>query len=79
MDNGHLLGFIVSKEGIQIVPLKVQVILDLPPPSTLLQLQSLQGKENFLHRFIHNYADINKGFIQLLKNDVPFLCDVEAQ
>ena len=63
MDNGLLLGFIISKDGIQIDPLKVQAILDLPPPSTLLQLQSLQGKANFLHRFIHNYVVTTKGFI----------------
>ena len=61
MDNGLLLGFIVSKEGIQIDPLKVHAILYFPPPSTLLQLQSLQGKAKFLHRFIHNYAKITKG------------------
>jgi hypothetical protein len=48
VESGQLLGFIVSIHGIQVDPLKVQVILNLPPPSTLRQLQSLQGKENFL-------------------------------
>ena len=48
VETGRLLGFIVSKDGITIDPLKVQAILDLPSPSTLLQLQSLQGKANFL-------------------------------
>ena len=34
--SGRFLGFVVSKEGIRIEPLKVQAILDLPAPSNLL-------------------------------------------
>jgi hypothetical protein len=45
---GCLLGFIVSTTGIMVNPLKVEAIIQLPPPCTILQLQSLQGKENFL-------------------------------
>ena len=79
MDSGHLLGFIVSKDGIQVDPLKAQAIIDFPPPSTILQLQNLQGKANFLRRFIYNYVEITKGFIQIMKKDVPFLWYVDAQ
>jgi hypothetical protein len=51
----------------------------LPPPHTILQLQSLQGKANFLRRFIANYAKITKGFMCLLKKDVAFFWDEAAQ
>ena len=44
VQSGWLLGFIVSKEGIHVDPSKVEAIINLPPPSTLHQLQSLQGK-----------------------------------
>ena len=67
-----MLGFVVSKEGIRINPLKVQAILDLPVPANLLQIQKLQGKANFLRRFIPNYAEMAKGFTQLLKKGLPF-------
>ena len=60
-------------------PLKVEAIIQLPPPHTILQLQSLQGKANFLRRFIANYAEITKGFMRLLKKDVPFFCDEATQ
>jgi hypothetical protein len=70
--SGRLLGFIVSMTRIMVDPLKVEVIVQLPPPRTILQLQSLQGKANFLRRFIANYAEITKGFMHLLKKDVPF-------
>jgi hypothetical protein len=35
VESGHLLGFIVSRQGIWVDPLKVEAILNLPPPSTL--------------------------------------------
>jgi hypothetical protein len=62
VESSRLLGFIVSHQGIRVYPLKVEVILNLPPPSSLIHLQSLQGKENFLRRFIPNYAEITLGF-----------------
>jgi hypothetical protein len=77
--SGCLLGFIVSTMGIMVDPLKVEAIVQLPPPRTILQLQSLQGNANFLRRFIANYAEITKCFMRLLKKDVPFLWDEAVQ
>ena len=60
-------------------PLKVKAIVNLPPPRSLRQLQILQGKSNFLRRFIVNYAKITNGFMRLLKQDTPFVWDETAQ
>ena len=49
VESGRLLGLIVANDGIRVDPLKVEAITKLPPPRTILQLQSLQGKANFLH------------------------------
>ena len=76
---GFLLGSIASKYRIMVDPLKVEAILQLSPLLTVRQLQSLQGKANFLRRFIANYAEIMKGFMCLLKKDVPFYWDDRAQ
>jgi hypothetical protein len=65
----------MSIHGIRVDPLKVEAILNLRPPSTLRQLQSLQGKEIFLHRFIPNYDELMKGFTQLLKKGYDFVWD----
>ena len=72
------MGFIVSKVSIRVDPSKVEAIINLPPPSTLRQLQSLQGKANFLRQFIPNYADLTKGFTTLLKQNIPFFWDEVA-
>jgi hypothetical protein len=60
-------------------PLKVEAIVQFPLPCTVPQLQSLQGKAKFLRRFIANYDEITKGFMCLLKKDVPFYCDEATQ
>jgi hypothetical protein len=59
-------------------PLKVEAIINLSPPSTLHQLQSLQGKENFLCQFIPNYSELTKGFTQLLNKGHDFVWDDTA-
>ena len=79
VESGRLLGFIVANDGIRVDPLKVEAITKLPLPHTILQLQSLQGKANFLRRFIVNYAEITKGFMRLFKKGVLFIWDDRAQ
>jgi hypothetical protein len=73
--SSSLLFFIVSTMGIMVGPLKVDAIFQLPPPCTIPQLQSLQGKENFLRCIDANYVEINKGFMRILKKGVPFCWD----
>jgi len=77
--SGRLLGFIFSTTWIIVDPLKVEAIVWFPPLCTIPQLQSLQGKENFLRCFITNYVNITKGFIYLLNKDVPFHWDEASQ
>jgi hypothetical protein len=46
---------------------------DLPPPSTLRQIQSLEGKANILRRFIPNYVELTKGFTRFLNKGYNFV------
>ena len=72
MKSGHLLGFIVSKEGIRVDPLKVEAILQLYPPKNIRHLQCLQGMANFLWRFVFNFANLTKGSMRILNKDTTF-------
>ena len=76
---GRLLGFIVSREGIRVDPLKVEEILQLSPPKNIRHLQCLQGMANFLRRFVVNFSNLTRGFMRLLKKDTPFELDERAQ
>ena len=75
VERRRLLGFVVSKDGIQINPLKIAAILDLPAPTNLLEIQSLQGKEKFLRRFVCNFVEKMHSYMCLLKKNTPFFWD----
>jgi hypothetical protein len=60
-------------------PLKVKAITKIPPPQNLRQLQSLQGKANFLRHFVPDYSIRAHGFLRLLHHDIPFHWDDYAQ
>ena len=47
-----LLGFVVSKKGIEIDTDKVRAIQDLPPPRTQKEVRSFIGRLNYIARFI---------------------------
>jgi hypothetical protein len=68
----------VSCQRIWVDPLKVEAILNIPPPSSLRQLQSLQGKANFLCHFIPNYTELTLIFNRLLKKGSEFVWDTTA-
>ena len=76
---GRLIGLIVFEDGICIDLLKIEAILALPPHNNVTELQSLQGKEFFLHRFVCKYAKKTHGFMHLLKKNTHFFWDNLAQ
>ena len=47
-----LLGFVVSKKGIEIDSDKVRAIQDLPPPHTQREVRSFMERLNYIARFI---------------------------
>lgn len=42
--SGKLLGFIVSRRGIEVDPTRVSLITEMPPPKNIKQLRNLQEK-----------------------------------
>jgi len=64
LKEGRLLGHIISKDGIRIDPARIEVILQIPHPRNVKELQAFLGKINFLRRFISNLAEL----IRLLNN-----------
>ena len=44
VESGKLLGFFVSKKGIEVDPAKAKAIIDMPPLTNLKELRSLQGR-----------------------------------
>ena len=54
---GKFLGFMVSQRGIEVNPEKIQAIMELEPPSTINEVQSLSAKIAALNRFVTKMMD----------------------
>ena len=69
MEEGKLLGHIVSPEGIKIDPERVKAIQQIDIPRNKKSIQYLIGKINFLRIFVPNFAKIIKYITDMLKKD----------
>eukprot|EP00253_Pinus_taeda_P028617 PITA_28617 len=69
MEEGKLLGQIISKDGIHIDPTCVQAIQQIDLPRNKKEIQSFNGKMNFLRCFIPNLAEHLKEMKNMLKKD----------
>jgi ribonuclease HI len=79
LEEGKLLGHIISKEGIRIDPSRIEAILKIEHPRNLKELQSFIGKINFLRRFIPNLAELLRNITNILKKDAKIKWDPESR
>ena len=67
VSSGKFLGFIVSHKGIEANPDKIQAILDMEPPTNIIEVQSLTGRVAGLNRFISKATNKCLPFFKVLK------------
>ena len=67
MDEGKLLGDIISKEGIRIDPSRVEAIQKIDFPWSKKEIQSFNGKMNSLRHFVPNLAEHLREITNMLK------------
>ena len=64
---GKFLGFMVSQRGIEVNPEKVRAIMELAPPKTVKEVQSLNDIIAALNRFVSRVTDKCLPFFRILK------------
>jgi len=69
LEEGKLLGHIVSRDGVKIDPTRVQAVQKIPLPRSKKVIQKFLRKINFLKRFVSNYAEIVKEITNMLKKE----------
>ena len=69
--SGKLLGFVVSRKGIEVDPDKVKAIVDMPPPQTQKEVRGFLGRLNYISRFISNLTPTCEPIFKLLKKNQP--------
>ena len=69
---GIVLGHIVSREGIEVDKVKVELISNLPTPKRVKDIRSFLGHVGFYKRFIRDFSAIARPLCNLLAKDVTF-------
>jgi len=69
MEEGKLLGHIISKDGIKIDPNRVAATDNIDIPRSKKEVQPFLGRINFLRRFIPNLAEIIIFLIDMLRKE----------
>ncbi|GJU60203.1 reverse transcriptase domain-containing protein [Tanacetum coccineum] len=64
---GMFLGYMISPEGIKMCPDKTEVVLQLPSPQTIKEVQSLNEKLDSLNRFLSKSAEKSLPLFKTLK------------
>ena len=72
---GKFLDFMVSHRSIEVNPEKVRAIMELEPPKTVKEVQSLNGKIAALNRFVSKTTDKCLPFFSTLRKSFEWTDD----
>jgi len=72
VNEGIVLGHLISNRGIEVDRAKVEVIEKMPPPISVKGVRSFLGHVGFYRRFIKDFTKISKPLTNLLMKDVEF-------
>ena len=64
---GILMGHIVCRQGLMVDPVKIAIIVNLPPPNSVRKLRTTLGHTSYYRKFIKGYAQITTPMEKLLK------------
>ena len=79
VQEGVVLGHIVSGKVLEVDKAKIEVIQNLPLPSTIKDLRSFLGHVGFYRRFIQDFMKVSKPLTTLLCKDKDFIIDEEGK
>ena len=66
------LGHLVSGEGIEPLPEKLEAVRKMPPPTTPKEVRQILGLVGYYRKFVPKFADIARPLTNLTKLDVPY-------
>ena len=72
VQQGIVLGHVISKKGIEVDKAKVEVISSLQPPKSVKDVRSFLGHAYFYRRFIKDFSKITRPLCLLLQKETNF-------
>uniref|UniRef100_A0A2C9UQJ8 Reverse transcriptase domain-containing protein n=1 Tax=Manihot esculenta TaxID=3983 RepID=A0A2C9UQJ8_MANES len=79
VNQGMVLGHVVSAKGIEVDKAKVDTIKNLPYPTNVREIRSFLGHAGFYRRFIKDFYKITLPLCKLLQQDVTFDFDADCK
>ena len=76
---GKFLGFMVSHKGIEVNLEKIRAIVELEPPRTVMEVQSLNGKIVALNRFVSRATDRCLPFFRTLRRSFVWTDECQTE
>ena len=68
----HYLGYLISAEGIRLLPNKLDCIRNLPVPKDAKEIKQFLGLTGYYRKFVPRFADISRPLTTLMKKDTKF-------
>ena len=79
VNQGIVLGHIISKKGIEVDKAKIEMISKFPSPTNVKTMRQFLGHAGFYRRFIMDFSKITKPLYKLLEKDAKFMWDEDCQ
>ncbi|XP_070025653.1 uncharacterized mitochondrial protein AtMg00860-like [Nicotiana sylvestris] len=72
LDSVAFLGHVVSVEGIQVDPKKIEAVQNWPRPTSAIEIRSFLGLAGYYHRFLEGFSSIAAPLTRLTQKGAPF-------
>ena len=79
VNQGIMLGHVISSKGIEVDKAKIELISKLPSPTNVKIVRQFLGHAGFYRRFIKDFSKIAKPLYKLLEKDAKFAWDKDFQ
>ena len=79
VQQGIVLGHIISKKDIEVDKAKMELIVKLPSPTTVKGVRQFLGHAGLYRRFIKDFSKLSKPLCELLVKDAKFIWDERCQ
>ena len=73
------LSHVITKDGIELIPFKVEAIVNSPPPTNGQQLRSFLGLINYYGKFIPNLSTLLRLLNSLIQSNKKWVGQLSVQ